>query len=59
MAQGPVLLEARRDGTGVQDFMLRGDGSGREFLHMKAGGSLKPVTAETVANREHFVYQEG
>lgn len=54
-----VMLEPRRDGTGIQDFVLRGDGAGREFLHMKAGGSKQPSTAETVANREHFVYQEG
>lgn len=54
-----VLLEPRRDGTGIQDFVLRGDGAGREFLHMKAGGSLRPPSAETVANREHYVYQDG
>ena len=54
-----VMLEPRRDGTGIQDFVLRGDGAGREFLHMKAGGSLRPPSAETVANREHFVYQDG
>jgi len=54
-----VLLEPRRDGTGIQDFVLRGDGAGREFLHMKAGGSKRPPSAETVANREHFVYQDG
>jgi len=54
-----VMLEPRRDGLGIHDFVLRGDGAGREFLHMKAGGSLHPPTAETVANREHFVYQEG
>lgn len=56
---GAVLLEARYDGTGVQDFILRSDGSGRHVLHMKAGGSLKPATLETVAAREHFVYQDG
>jgi len=54
-----VLLEPRRDGTGVQDFVLRGDGAGREFLHMKAGGSKRPASTETVAQREHFVYQDG
>ena len=56
---GGVLLEPSVDGTGVIDSVLRSDGSGREFLHMKAGGSLKPATAETVAKREHFVYQDG
>ncbi|MBK8554824.1 MAG: ketoacyl-ACP synthase III [Lewinellaceae bacterium] len=56
---GAVLLEPHRDGNGIMDFVLRSDGSGREFLHMKAGGSLHPPTAETVAREEHFVYQEG
>ncbi len=56
---GAVLLEPSSNGTGLQDEVLRGDGSGREYLVMKAGGSLNPPTAETVANREHFVYQEG
>lgn len=58
-AAAAVLLEARRDGAGIQDFILRGDGAGREHLFMKAGGSKFPPTAETVARREHFVYQDG
>jgi 3-oxoacyl-[acyl-carrier-protein] synthase-3 len=56
---GAVLLEPVTDGTGIIDADLHADGSGRKFLHMKAGGSLKPPTLETVQNREHFVYQEG
>ena len=56
---GGVMLEPTIDGTGVIDSVLRSDGSGREYLHMKAGGSLKPATAATVANKEHFVFQDG
>jgi 3-oxoacyl-[acyl-carrier-protein] synthase III len=56
---GAVLLEAKKDGTGVQDFILRGDGSGRELLHMKAGGSLRPASLETIANNEHYAWQDG
>lgn len=56
---GGVLLEPSEDGNGVVDAILKSDGSGREFLHMKAGGSMKPASAETVAKREHFVYQDG
>lgn len=56
---GAVLLEATDDGTGIIDSVLRSDGMGREFLHQKAGGSLKPASHETVDKREHFVYQEG
>jgi 3-oxoacyl-[acyl-carrier-protein] synthase-3 len=56
---GAVLLEASEDGLGIQDSILKSDGSGRHYLHMKAGGSVKPATAETVAAKEHFAYQEG
>ena len=56
---GAVLLEAREEGNGVLDSILRSDGSGRQYLHMKAGGSVKPATVETVLAKEHFVYQEG
>jgi 3-oxoacyl-[acyl-carrier-protein] synthase III len=56
---GAVLLEPDTEGYGVKDSILRSDGSGKEFLHMKAGGSLKPATVETVTAKEHYVYQEG
>ena len=56
---GGVLLEANTEGYGLIDSILKSDGHGREFLHMKAGGSVKPATLETVNNREHYVYQEG
>ncbi|HTH32550.1 MAG TPA: beta-ketoacyl-ACP synthase III [Lacibacter sp.] len=54
-----VLLEPNEDGYGVLDSILKSDGAGRNFLNMKAGGSLRPASMETVANREHFAYQEG
>jgi 3-oxoacyl-[acyl-carrier-protein] synthase-3 len=56
---GAVLLEPNTEGYGVQDSILRSDGAGWPHLHMKAGGSVRPASAETVANREHFAYQEG
>ncbi len=56
---GAVLLERSNEGNGVMDSILKSDGSGREFLHMKAGGSVKPASVETVLAKEHFVYQEG
>ena len=55
-----VLLEPSEDlSIGVQDSILRTDGSGKDALFMKAGGSLHPASHETVDNREHFVYQDG
>lgn len=56
---GAVLLEPSKDKNGVMDSILKSDGSGRQHLHMKAGGSVKPSTVETVLAKEHYVYQEG
>ena len=56
---GAVLLEPNIDGYGVLDSILRSDGSGAKHLHMKAGGSQRPASIETVTNKEHYVYQEG
>lgn len=56
---GAVLLEPNDEGNGVIDAILKSDGSGKQFLQQKAGGSLRPASQETVANREHSVYQEG
>jgi 3-oxoacyl-[acyl-carrier-protein] synthase-3 len=58
-AAGAVLLEPSTDDTGIIDYLFRTDGSGRKFLHIKAGGSVKPASHETVDAKEHFVYQEG
>ncbi len=56
---GAVLLEPGEDGYGVLDSILRSDGNGCQYLHMKAGGSLRPASMETVLAKEHYVYQEG
>ena len=56
---GAVLLEPDSDGYGVLDSVEYIDGKGAPFLHMIAGGSLRPATHETVNNRWHHVSQEG
>lgn len=57
---GVVLLEAGEDDEhGVVDQILHMDGSGGKFLYQTAGGSFKPASAETVAAKEHFVFQDG
>lgn len=56
---GCVLLEPSKDDTGVIDSIHKSDGSGAQYLHIKAGGSLKPASHESVDAREHYVYQEG
>jgi len=54
-----VLLEANTEGYGLRDSILKSDGMGGKYLHMKAGGSLKPPSIETVTAKEHYIYQEG
>ncbi|MEY3834607.1 MAG: hypothetical protein RI989_35 [Bacteroidota bacterium] len=56
---GAVLLEPTEEDNGIMDSILKTDGHGRHFLYQKAGGSVNPSTAETVANREHFITQDG
>lgn len=58
-AAGAILLEPTTEEVGIMDAILRTDGSGKEYLHMKAGGSVRPSSHETVEGKEHFVYQEG
>ena len=56
---GAVLFEPSTEGLGLQDEYLRSDGIGRDHLKIVAGGSLKPASTETVANKEHYVFQDG
>jgi len=56
---GAVLLEPTTENLGLMDALLKSDGAGENYLHMKAGGSRRPASMETVANREHYAYQEG
>jgi 3-oxoacyl-[acyl-carrier-protein] synthase-3 len=58
-ASGAVLLEPTHEEVGIMDYIFRTDGSGKKFLHMKAGGSVKPASYETVDAKEHYIYQEG
>jgi 3-oxoacyl-[acyl-carrier-protein] synthase-3 len=56
---GAVLLEPAEPGFGLLDFHHRVDGSGQHDLYMRAGGSLKPASHETVDGREHYLRQNG
>ncbi|MDX1479839.1 MAG: 3-oxoacyl-[acyl-carrier-protein] synthase III C-terminal domain-containing protein, partial [Saprospiraceae bacterium] len=56
---GCVMLEPTEREVGVMDAILRGDGAGRQFLYMPAGGSLEPPSHESVDGHRHFVKQEG
>jgi 3-oxoacyl-[acyl-carrier-protein] synthase III len=55
-----VLLEPTENKQlGMQDSILRVDGSGEAALHMKGGGSLNPPSHDTVDKKMHFLFQDG
>ncbi len=56
---GAVLVEATTEEYGIMDSILRTDGKGLPFLHMKAGGSVCPPSYFTVDHKMHYIYQEG
>ncbi|MGA8263611.1 MAG: beta-ketoacyl-ACP synthase III [Ignavibacteriaceae bacterium] len=59
-AGSAILLEPSEDKSiGLQDSLLKVDGSGKDALYMKGGGSLNPPTIETVENKMHYLYQDG
>ncbi len=57
---GVCLIEQSDDPElGILDQILYVDGAGGQYLHQKAGGSVKPASHETVENKEHYIYQDG
>lgn len=56
---GAVLLKSTNSGCGILNSVLKTDGSGYRNLYQKAGGSLFPASAETVANKEHSITMTG
>ena len=55
-----VLLEPSEDKSmGLQDYILRVDGTGEDTLHMRGGGSLNPPSHNTVDKKMHYLYQDG
>ena len=56
---GAVLVEPSMNGYGWEDEYLRSDGIGAEWLKVKSGGSLFPVSSQTLKNKWHFITQDG
>ena len=53
------MIEPSTEELGILDGILRTDGKGLPFLHMKAGGSVCPPSYFTIDNKMHYIYQEG
>ena len=56
---GAILLEPELERIGILDSVSGSDGEGKDDLYIRAGGSLCPASAETVARKEHYLTQEG
>lgn len=56
---GAVLLAPSKDGYGLIDSVLKGDGVGETYLYQKAGGSRRPPSYATIDAREHYIHQRG
>ena len=56
---GAALLEPSKNQYGILDSKLRIDGTGGEYLYLKAGGSRMPTTIDTINKDYHYLYQEG
>lgn len=57
---GAVLLEAEEGSPyGIQDMVMRTDGSAFPYLNMKGGGSRVPASHESIDRGDHFIFQEG
>ncbi len=54
-----IVEKSNDDNYGLIDQILYIDGNGGQYLHQKAGGSIKPASVETVENQEHYIYQDG
>lgn len=58
-AGAAVLSATDVPDVGILGELTGADGSNPELLYCPAGGSAKPATAETVANREHYLRMNG
>jgi len=56
---GAVVLGPVSEGRGILGEYIAADGSGADLIRIPAGGSRKPASAETIANREHFIVMAG
>jgi 3-oxoacyl-[acyl-carrier-protein] synthase-3 len=56
---GAVLFEPSENEYGFEDSYLRSDGSGRDFLAIKSGGSLYPFDENTYEEGGHNIKQDG
>jgi len=58
-AAGAAVVRPAKPGMGFLSFALGGCGEGRHHLHLRAGGSRTPASAETVERGDHYLTMNG
>lgn len=56
---GAAIIGEVPEGRGFQSFDLGAEGAGGDLLKLEAGGSRLPASAETLENKQHFIYMNG
>ena len=56
---GAVVMGSVKPGYGMLSQHLGADGSGGVLLNLKAGGSRRPASLETVENNLHYMFMDG
>ena len=58
-AAGAVVLEPSTNGSGIQSTYLKSDGTMRELLWMKTGGTKNPIEADFAYDGSDKIYMNG
>jgi 3-oxoacyl-[acyl-carrier-protein] synthase III len=56
---GAVILGAGTSGKGILQTMMKSDGKGWDLIQVPSSGSRKPITAETIAQKENTFKMAG
>ncbi|EHS58733.1 3-oxoacyl- synthase III (beta-ketoacyl-ACP synthase III) [Paenibacillus sp. Aloe-11] len=56
---GAVVIGEVPEGRGFQSFDLGAEGAGGSLLNLAAGGSRLPASADTLENKQHYIYMNG
>lgn len=56
---GAVVIGEVPEGRGFQSFDLGAEGAGGGLLKLEAGGSRLPASADTLENKQHYIYMNG
>ncbi|WP_058829468.1 beta-ketoacyl-ACP synthase III [Paenibacillus polymyxa] len=56
---GAVVIGEVPEGRGFQSFDLGAEGAGGTLLKLEAGGSRLPASANTLENKQHYIYMNG